>query len=60
MVITWNTTKTPKGYKFRVIKIGYQVETQTLKSGVLPTRARAVTQAKKWTRDLKAQAKAAA
>ncbi len=60
MVITWNTTKTSKGFEFKVIKVGYNVPTETLKSGTLPTRPRAVTQAKKWVRYLKAQAKAAA
>lgn len=59
MVITWNTTKTSKGYEFKVIEVAYQVPTKTLKTGVLPTRPRAVTQAKKWVRYLKAQAKAA-
>ena len=56
-VISWRTKKTAEGFEFRVIEVGYQVETKVLKTGVLPTRARAVTQAKKWVRYLKAQQK---
>ena len=58
MVMTWHTKKTNNGFEFRVITIEYQKKSKILKSGVLPTRARAVTQAKKWVRYLKAQAAA--
>lgn len=59
-VITWNTTKTADGFQFRVYSFDYQMPNITLKIGVLPTRARAVLQAKKWTRYFKAQSKLAA
>jgi hypothetical protein len=50
MTITWNTTKTSEGFEFRVFTVGYQVPSQELKTGVCPSRARAVLLAKKWVR----------
>lgn len=55
-VITWGTQKTETGaFRFQVIAIGYQIPTEVLKEGVLPTRARAVGRAKAWMRHLNAQ-----
>ena len=60
MVITWNTTKTASGlYQFRVYTLGYQVEGETLKTGICRTRAQATGWAKKWTRYFKAKQRAA-
>ena len=53
MVITWNTKKVETGFEFKVIQVGFQVNTVVLKTGVLSSRAKAVTQAKKWTRYFK-------
>ena len=58
-VIGWNTHKVSNGFQFNVYSFGYQVETVILKTGVLPSRARAVLVAKKWTMFLKSQAQAA-
>lgn len=60
MVITWSTTKIETGFQFRVYSFGYQVPSETLKIGVCNTRAKAVLQAKKWSRYLKSQQKQAA
>ena len=57
--ITWKTTKTEAGFQFRVYAFGYQVPSQELKVGVCDSRAKAVLQAKKWSRYLKSQQKAA-
>ena len=54
MVITWNTTKTSQGFEFNVYTVGFQVPSQTLKTGVCSSRAKAVLQAKKWVRYFKA------
>lgn len=54
-VISWRTKKTPNGFEFLVVELAYQVKTEILKTGVLPTRARAVARAKKWVRHLKSQ-----
>lgn len=54
-VIGWNTTKTADGFQFRVYTVGYQVPTETLKTGICSSRAKAKLQAQKWARYLKAQ-----
>ena len=59
MIITWNTSKTAQGFEFRVYQMGYQVPSQTLKTGVCVSRAQATLRAKKWTRYFKAQQKTA-
>lgn len=56
-VITWNTHKTEGGFEFRVYTVGYQIASETLKTGVCRSRAVAVRLAKQWTRYLKAQAR---
>jgi len=48
MVYCWHTTKTAGGYQWKVTKIGYEVPTVLLKSGVAKTRAIAVRMAKEW------------
>lgn len=53
-VITWNTTTTAAGFEWKVIEVGYQVDTKVLKTGKAATRARATGQAKRWSRYLKA------
>ena len=55
-VVTWRTHKTETGFDYAVIEIAYKTPTKTLKTGTLPTRARAVTKAKAWVRFFKAQA----
>lgn len=60
MVTTWNTHKTEAGFEFRVYRLGYQVPTVVLKTGVRPSRAKAVLLAKKWVRYFKAQERVAA
>lgn len=59
-VITWRTTKTEKGFAFRVYSFGYQIPEITLKTGICPTRATATDRAKKWSRYLKSQQRIAA
>ncbi len=59
-VITWNTHKTEAGFEFRVFTVGYQVPSETLKSGVCASRAKAKLLAQKWVRYLKAQQRVAA
>ena len=56
-VIGWNTHKVTNGYEFRVYTVGYQVPSETLKTGVCSSRAIAKLQAQKWTRYFKAQAR---
>lgn len=56
-VITWNTTKTETGFDYRVYTVGYQVASETLKTGHCATRAIATNRAKAWTRAFKAQAR---
>lgn len=60
MVITWNTHKTEAGFTFRVFTVGYQVQGETLKSGICASREQATRLAKKWVRYFKAQQRAAA
>lgn len=60
MVITWNTHKTADGFEYRIYTVGYQVQSEILKTGICTTRAQAVMMAKKWTRYFKAQQRAAA
>lgn len=55
-VITWNTRKTDAGFEYRVYSFGYQVPAETLKVGVVPTRAMATLRARKWKLFFKAQA----
>lgn len=52
-VISWNTTKTAEGYEWRVYAVAYQAPTQTLKAGVVKSRAVATRLAKQWTLYLK-------
>jgi hypothetical protein len=52
-VVTWRTKKVDNGFEFRVFSLDYKKDTIIHKTGVLPTRARAVTQAKKWVRHYK-------
>jgi hypothetical protein len=47
-VITWNTTKTLAGYKWRVFTVEHEAQSTELKSGISPTRAKAVRKAKQW------------
>ena len=63
---SWNTKKIKKGFQFDVKKItslnkptkeGYYAKTQTVKTGVLPTRARAKAQAQRWSRYLNSKVK---
>lgn len=53
LVITWRTQKTDFGFEFRVFTVGYKMESVTLRVGFAPTRAKAVRQAKAWTRYFK-------
>lgn len=53
MVITWRTKKVIDGFEFRVFTVEYNKPSTILKTGKLSTRARAVNQAKKWTRYIK-------
>ncbi len=55
-VVSWNTSKVAGGYQFRVYAVEYGKPTTDLKTGVVGTRPKAVTQAKKWTRYFKALA----
>ena len=56
MVISWNTTKTAKGFSFRVYSVEYAKPTTTLKVvDGYSSRAKAVTAAKKWRNYLAAQ-----
>jgi hypothetical protein len=43
----WSTQKTNSGYFWRVVGINHEQPMVTLVSGVCPTRAKAVSQAKK-------------
>ena len=56
-IFTWNTRKTEKGFMFIVSKMtprttadekGHFVDTETVKQGTRPTRARAKGIAQKW------------
>jgi|ETNvirnome_2_300_1030623.scaffolds.fasta_scaffold01328_4 hypothetical protein len=55
---TWRTTKTSKGYEYKVLKVvplltpvkGYYAKTTTVESGIVPTRARAKYKAQGWVR----------
>lgn len=58
MVITWNTRKISNGYEFIISRVGYQ-SYEVIKTGVCPTRAKAVLLGKKWSRYLKSQEVAA-
>ena len=58
-VISWNTSKTAEGFAFRVYAIEYQAPTETLKTGVCSSRAKATLLARKWTRYFKSQQQAA-
>lgn len=49
-VISWRTKKVEGGFEFRVISVGYQVDTIIHKTGLMSTRARAKSQAVKWVR----------
>lgn len=60
MVYSWHTTKVSNGFRFTVQLVGYQVPTVTLKTGVVATRAQAVTRAKAWKMHLKATGATAA
>ena len=53
-LVSWNTAKTATGYRFKVTAFVYGEGTETLKSGELPTRARAKSQAQAWVRYYKA------
>ena len=59
MVITWRTNKVQTGYRFQIITVEYQKPSRVLEEGVMTTRARAVTIAKKWARFYKAKEAAA-
>jgi hypothetical protein len=59
MVISWRTHKIEEGFQFQIVRIGYAVPTEVIKSGVCATRAQAMGMAKKWTRYYKAQERAA-
>ena len=54
-VITWSTRKTDGGFEYRVYSFGYQIPDETLKLGVVRTRAVATRLAKQWTLYLKRQ-----
>ena len=56
-IFTWNTKKTESGFMFTVSKMtprttadekGHFVDTETVKQGTRPTRARAKATAQKW------------
>ena len=53
MVYCWQTTKTSSGYAWSVYKAGYEVPTETIKTGVAATRATATATAKRWMMHLK-------
>jgi len=55
-VITWRTRKTEAGYEYRVYSLGYQVPAETLKTGVVATRAMATLRGKRWSAHFKAEA----
>jgi hypothetical protein len=59
-VIAWNTHKIEGGFRFDVYTVGYQVPSETLKTGVCSSRAKAKLLAQKWVRYLKAQQRVAA
>lgn len=59
MIYSWRTKKEKKGFKFDVLQItprktknkaGQYADTKTVKTGHLPTRARARGQAKAWVK----------
>ena len=58
MVITWKTQKTEAGFRFRVIAVEHGKKTQTIDSGVFPTRARAKAAGQKCAKYYKQQAAA--
>ena len=58
MVIMWTTHKTEAGFEFRVIAVEHGKKTETLNSGVYPTRAKAKAAGQKWTKYYKQQAAA--
>lgn len=53
MIITWRTHKIEKGFYFEVIRMGYGVSGEILKTEICSSRAKAVLQAKKWVRYFK-------
>jgi hypothetical protein len=59
MIITWRTHKTDEGFKFEVIRMGYGVPSESLKSGIASSRAKAALMAKKWARYFKQAQQAA-
>ena len=59
IIYGWNTKKVGKGFKWNVTKmttrktknsIGHYADTKVIKSGILPTRARAKLMAQRWVR----------
>lgn len=48
-VIGWNTHKVADGYEWRVYSVEHAQPLVTLKSGLVPTYAKAVARAKMWT-----------
>lgn len=59
-VITWNTTKTAEGFEFHVYSFGYQIPDETLKRGVVRSRAIATRLGKQWAAYFKSQQRRAA
>lgn len=59
-VITWRTRKVDGGFEYVVYSFGYQIPTETLKTGVVRTRAIATRLGKQWAAHLKSQRRRAA
>jgi hypothetical protein len=48
MIYSSSTKKVANGFEFRVVTVEHNKPCVTVKSGVLPTRARAAAMGKKW------------